>query len=691
LPLNSTFDITVHYSGDPTYQPVFGKAAQIWGQIITADIPDVNDPTYGFIDDLLIDASVVPIDGVSGILGSAGPDDLRAGSRLPDHGSMKFDSADVQSMFSSGTLLDVILHEMGHVLGIGTLWSMDQLSSGFSYTGANALAEYRVLSGNQAATSVPLETTGGAGTAGGHWSEAIFDKELMTGYIDGAFNPVSRVTVASLKDLGYTVDIGAADPYGLPGRTATDDLSGTARTSGQLAVDAAPSHGTIEVAGDHDWWGIQLTAGSSYTIKLTGAATGAGTLRDPLLRLYDGTGHLIVQDDDFGGTSDAQIDVSPSASSTYYVAAQAHNEAFTGTYTVSVTKVVTTPGLTFVGGPGADNLHGGAGNDVIDGGGGDDSLVGGDGNDTIFGGAGNDRIGGNGGDDIIVGQAGNDTIGGDDGNDKINGGDGNDTIFGGAGNDELGGGTGDDIIVGDDCNDTIFGEDGADHANGGAGNDILIGGAGNDELGGGADNDVIVGDDGDDTLFGEDGNDSINGGPGSDIVVGNAGDDQLGGGSGDDIVVGNDGNDTIFGEAGNDRLNGGLGNDVVIGGDGNDEVGGGAGNDDLNGGAGNDTLFGEDGSDTLNGSTGDDILLGMSGNDTFAFTAGDGSDTIVDFTHAGDHIWFYGSNLHSFADVQSHASFNAAANVTTISYGGGVLTLNGVTLSTLTADDFIFT
>jgi Ca2+-binding RTX toxin-like protein len=344
-----------------------------------------------------------------------------------------------------------------------------------------------------------------------------------------------------------------------------------------------------------------------------------------------------------------------------------------------------------IGASSGDLLIGNILNNVIDGLGGDDTITGGGGNDTIFGGAGNDSVGGNDGNDIIVGQDGNDTLGGDNGDDRINGGDGNDTIFGGAGNDELGGGAGDDIIVGMDGDDTIFGEDGADRSNGGAGKDILVGGAGNDELGGGADNDIIVGENGADTLFGEDGNDSMNGGPGADIVVGNAGDDQLGGGADNDIVVGNDGNDVIFGEDGNDRLNGGNGRDIVIGGAGNDEVGGGSGNDDLNGGSGDDTLFGEDGDDTLNGSTGNDVLLGMGGGDTFAFTAGDGADTIVDFTHAGDHIWFYGTNLHSFADVQSHATFNAATNTTTISYSGGVVTLNSAVLSTLGAGDFIFT
>ena len=82
------------------------------------------------------------------------PDELRSGSLLPDHGTMEFDSADVAQMFSSGTLTSVILHEMGHILGFGTIWSAKGLKSGFTFTGANAVAEYRTLSGNVGATNV---------------------------------------------------------------------------------------------------------------------------------------------------------------------------------------------------------------------------------------------------------------------------------------------------------------------------------------------------------------------------------------------------------------------------------------------------------------------------------------------------------------------------------------------------------
>ena len=217
---NGRFDIVIRYTGDPTYQAAFTTAAARWSQIIIGDIPDFNSGQYGVIDDLLIDASITAIDGAGGILGQAGPDLLRpAPSRLPAHGEMEFDSADVATMYANGTWTNVILHEIGHILGIGTLWSLLGLKNGAGdYIGVHGLAEYRALAGNPSAASVPIEHDGGSGTAGAHWDEDTFNAELMTGFAEssGIPMPISRMTVGSLQDLGYSVNYAAADAYTLP-------------------------------------------------------------------------------------------------------------------------------------------------------------------------------------------------------------------------------------------------------------------------------------------------------------------------------------------------------------------------------------------------------------------------------------------------------------------------------------------
>ncbi len=79
------------------------------------------------------------------------------------------------------------------------------------------MKEYRDLRGSGGASKrVPVENTGGPGTRGGHWREAVFRNELMSGFIATPDNPISRMTVASLQDLGYDVNPDAAEPYALP-------------------------------------------------------------------------------------------------------------------------------------------------------------------------------------------------------------------------------------------------------------------------------------------------------------------------------------------------------------------------------------------------------------------------------------------------------------------------------------------
>jgi hypothetical protein len=135
-------------------------------------------------------------------------------SELPALGYMTLDADDVDQIAATGELTDVVLHEMGHILGLGTLWQQDGLvlnqgTSDPRYSGARAVAGYRDIGGR--APVIPLENGGGEGTAESHWRETIFGWELMTGYIASADNPLSRMTIGSLEDLGYSVDYTRAD------------------------------------------------------------------------------------------------------------------------------------------------------------------------------------------------------------------------------------------------------------------------------------------------------------------------------------------------------------------------------------------------------------------------------------------------------------------------------------------------
>jgi hypothetical protein len=224
----SPFTIQVRFLGGLTtaQRNAFKRAADRWVRLIVGDLPSVR-VNGEVIDDLLIEAQGSAIDGPGKILGQAGPTHLRpanagAAAFLPAKGIMAFDTADLRQMEQSGSLTDVITHEMGHVIGVGTIWNLKSLLRGASgsnptFAGRTAKAEYgRLRNPGGRPVAVPVENTGGQGTRDSHWRETVFRNELMSGFISGPGNPISRVTVGSLKDLGYAVDMAAAEPYTLP-------------------------------------------------------------------------------------------------------------------------------------------------------------------------------------------------------------------------------------------------------------------------------------------------------------------------------------------------------------------------------------------------------------------------------------------------------------------------------------------
>ena len=274
----SSFVVTLRFFG-PTMsfeaQSAFTNAvnrirAAIVGQIIPVEIGGadlsrcgvaglsgtLNETSQGVI----IYASVGPIDGVSKILAQAGPCYVRDPSVHPAVGVMLFDEADVPNYIASGRFESVVLHEMNHVVGFGTIWEDKALLSAPAwiypnpvtypdsveftgslnprFTGAAGLAQCVAAGGSAnhciAGTGVAVEQCGTAGTADGHWREMFtttcggsnrsptggtvaFDSELMTGYVEGNTNmPWSAMSIASFQDLGYTVNLLAADSYSVP-------------------------------------------------------------------------------------------------------------------------------------------------------------------------------------------------------------------------------------------------------------------------------------------------------------------------------------------------------------------------------------------------------------------------------------------------------------------------------------------
>jgi len=229
------FDIILDYNNTPTptQAAAFSAAEAMWESIISGyQIDDINNTN------VTITVNLSNIDGVGGTLGSAGPTFAKtnfAGTAITldfvyaSAGVMTFDTSDTDGLEADGSFNGVILHEMGHVLGIGTLWSSSgvgfagrqelYVAGSGQYTGQFGLSAYNDEFG-QVGAFVPVELGGGAGTAGGHWNEndggglntgivsrftgQDFRHELMTGWLDSALF-ISSLTTQSMKDLGYVV------------------------------------------------------------------------------------------------------------------------------------------------------------------------------------------------------------------------------------------------------------------------------------------------------------------------------------------------------------------------------------------------------------------------------------------------------------------------------------------------------
>jgi hypothetical protein len=202
------YNITIQFNGTWTQDlyNVFVAAADRLTSLIVGELPDVSVRTRGrvtTVDDILITAELGNIDGLNGVLGQAGPTAIRTNGSLPATAIMQFDIVDVNAM-GLDVFADVVLHEMAHSLGFGSIWDRLGLVTNGLFTGENALDEFLDMGGS--GSGIPVEQDFGAGTAGAHWDEETFRNELMTGFIDEGENYFTEMSAASFADLGYVIN-----------------------------------------------------------------------------------------------------------------------------------------------------------------------------------------------------------------------------------------------------------------------------------------------------------------------------------------------------------------------------------------------------------------------------------------------------------------------------------------------------
>ena len=247
----------------PAQKEGFDSAVAVWERAIFGDVPDAfasftapcgpGTPDINEnIDDVIIFALLDSIDGPGKVLGGAGPCLVRTGSRLTGLGLMTFDTADIANSIAVGEWDEIVIHEMGHVLGFGTVWEDLGLLVGPARTGGTdphfigtqAVAAFDASggAGYSSGVKVPVENclglppgqTCGAGNFDGHWRETVFDNELMTAFLDAGANPLSLTTVAAMGDLGYVVNYAAAQAYTVVNPSAFPRVRGAKRLINEM-------------------------------------------------------------------------------------------------------------------------------------------------------------------------------------------------------------------------------------------------------------------------------------------------------------------------------------------------------------------------------------------------------------------------------------------------------------------------
>jgi len=258
-----SFDLVIRWLAPPSpeAQAAAVGAEALIESIIWEDLPDERVdatpacrlPGGGFaatidetIDDVLILASVEPIDGLGGIGGMGFPCLIRDPGTQTLVGLVRLDEAEFNAV-GTGLRRELFQHEMVHALGLVPALLNITTPSGFSrhclelpssglpsplvqdshFSCAGARRGFDAIGGTSySGAKVPLEngatTPLTANTLNHHWRKTSLRNELMTGWFTtGLPAPLSRLTVGALEDLGYAVSAAAAQPFQLTGVIAT--------------------------------------------------------------------------------------------------------------------------------------------------------------------------------------------------------------------------------------------------------------------------------------------------------------------------------------------------------------------------------------------------------------------------------------------------------------------------------------
>lgn len=220
LPPVGDFQITWRFAADvpEAVRASATRAADRLSRIVVGDVPSVTLTLPSFcggqgeetIDDLVV--YVRTGTASAGAVAGGGPCKLVEGRVGPAGGQIVVPLS--TATFPDDLLDDIVLHELGHVLGIGTMprWvaAIDTVAPNDArFTGSHAVAAYIALGFPTGGVPVTFEGHHA------HWRDGTFRGDVM---LPAGGRALSRLTAAALADLGYGVNLTAAEPWDPLGR-----------------------------------------------------------------------------------------------------------------------------------------------------------------------------------------------------------------------------------------------------------------------------------------------------------------------------------------------------------------------------------------------------------------------------------------------------------------------------------------
>ncbi len=238
LDIQLKFDVTSAQL-DPTTQTALKTAEQFWEDVLVGGgslLPGGVLPIKITLEDLNLKTGAP--DTLT--LAYAAPTIASDGQKLLIQGGNLTINRRRLGTLDTTSLNDLFIHEFTHTLGFGTIWEplrfrmadgsirsiggltadgsrlIDRTNNTYS---ANSNAGWAYgelrrdagLTNTLVQTAVPIEADFAA-----HWDESVFQSESLTPVANSGAQPISILTLAALKDLGWQVNFGKAQDYKLP-------------------------------------------------------------------------------------------------------------------------------------------------------------------------------------------------------------------------------------------------------------------------------------------------------------------------------------------------------------------------------------------------------------------------------------------------------------------------------------------